>query len=53
MNGVLNWPHFRSRVIVGSFRFLGWIIVIMWDEIRTQFCQGRVVLILGEEGDVY
>ena len=32
MNGVLNSSYFPSRVIVDL-----WIIVIMWDKIRTQF----------------
>ena len=39
MNGILNWPYFRSRAMVVLF---GWIIVMMWNAIRTQFCQGRV-----------
>ena len=38
MNGVLNSPYFRSRVMVDSFG----LIVIMWDAIRTQLCQERV-----------
>ena len=41
MKVVLEWPYFRSRTIIGSFGF-GWIIVILWDEIRTKSCQGRV-----------
>ena len=41
MDRVLNWPYFRNRAIVASFRF-GWMIVIMWDGMRTQFHQGRV-----------
>ena len=42
MDRVLNWPYFLNRAIVGSFRF-GWMIVIMWDGMRTQFHQGRVL----------
>ena len=41
MNGVLELLYFPSRAIVGKFG-LRRIIVIMCDEIRTQFRQGRV-----------
>ena len=40
MNEDLNWSYFRNRAIVDSLDF-EWMTLIMWNGIRTQFCQGR------------